>query len=69
METKTYSHYITVLRVERGDTFLRHVGVTNRRLITSDSSVRATGGSTVYQMNSRQVSKGNTVGTSVLYFR
>ena len=35
--------------------------VTNRRLFTSDSSVRATGGSTVYQMNCRHISKGNTI--------
>ena len=39
--------------------------VTNRRLNTSNSSERATGGSTVYQVNSRQVSKGNTVCTIV----
>ena len=39
--------------------------VTNRRPNTSDSSERAIGGSTVYQMNSRQVSKGNAVGTNV----
>ena len=37
------------------------LSVTNRRLFTSDSSVRATGGSTVYQMNCRHISKGNTI--------
>jgi hypothetical protein len=36
METKTYGHHITVLRAEKGDTFLRHVKGLRIRLIDAD---------------------------------